>query len=386
MSDLLIIALSGRALAQSAQRAGLNVVVIDAFGDTDTRSASGACLVIPSRFKNGTLRFQSNALRTAVIEAHQRYGCTSIVVGAGFEGAPENLALIAEQFTLLGNSAEQVREVKDPLRLASLFVHAGLAYPETVLSAPANPSGWLCKHVGSSGGLGVGGIGVGIGVRPHAGSDPYSHPYSYWQRRVAGEPCSALFLANGKQALLLGINHQWVSPTVRTPFRYGGAIAQQSLPAAALLSLKRSISALVRHCGLKGLNGLDFMWDGKAITALEINPRPPATFELYDPDFSKGLLWHHINACNGELPLNLPIFKTVRAHAVVHIAKAGRIPAEFNFSRACRDLPLLPHRARVGEPLCTLVAEGSTTSATIQSLQQELKRLGSFTIKRSAHV
>ena len=376
MSDLLIIALSGRALAQSAQRAGLNPVVIDAFGDTDTRAASRACLVIPPRFKNGALRFQSRALRTAVIEAHQRYGCTSVVVGTGFESASENLALIAEQFTLLGNSAAQVRQVKDPLLLASLFARVGLSHPETVLSAPANPNGWLCKHVGSSGG-------VGVGVRPHAGSDPYWH---YWQRPVAGEPCSALFLANGERALLLGINHQWINPTARTPFRYGGAMGQQTLPKTVLTHLKHSLSALVHDCGLKGLNGLDFMWNGKTIAALEINPRPPATFELYDPDFSQGLLWHHIKACSGELPKSLPTFKTVRAHAVVHIAKAGRIPAEFSFSTACRDLPLLPHRARVGEPLCTLVTEGSTTSATLQSLQQELKRLGSFTIKRSAHV
>jgi predicted ATP-grasp superfamily ATP-dependent carboligase len=379
VSALLIIALSGRALAHSAQRAGLNPVVIDAFGDVDTRAASGACLVIPSRFKKGALRFQSAALHAALLEVRERYGCTSAIVGAGFEGAPECLALIAQQFTLLGNSPAQIAQVKDPLQLAALFSRAGLAHPETILSAPTNAGEWLCKRVGSSGGLGVG-FGVGFGVRPHAGSDPY------WQRRVVGEPGSALFLANGERALLLGINHQWVSPAPHAPFRYGGAVGQQPLPAAILASLKRSLTALVQDCGLKGLDGLDFIWDGKKITALEINPRPPATFELYDPDFSQGLLWHHVRACDGKLPKSLPAFKTVRAHAVVHIAKAGRIPAEFSFSRACRDLPQLPRRAQVGEPLCTLITEGSTTSATLQSLQQELKRLGSFTVKRPAHV
>jgi predicted ATP-grasp superfamily ATP-dependent carboligase len=153
-------------------------------------------------------------------------------------------------------------------------------------------------------------------------------------------------------------------------------VGQQTLPLNLLAALKKSVKKLVRREALLGLNGVDFMWDGQNLTALEINPRVPATFELYDPDFKKGLMEAHIRACLGKLPHKKEgVSQKVRAYAVVHIANSVQTSAKCSLTGACRDVPKLSGPLIQGQPLCTLHTEGPTTTAAIRLLQMELNRL-----------
>lgn len=361
---LLLVGLSIRALAQSARRAGIPVVGIDLFGDLD---ALEACLMhyrAKSKGIHGQWSFDPEELKSLVARAVREHGCTHWIAGSGFEVQPALLDSLHPKLKLLGNHSKSVSRLKDPVQLEGVFKKAGLGFPKTRLTAPKKPKRWLQKPLGGAGGYGI------------TRASHRSPGTGYWQKEVAGEPGSVLFIANGKKCRILGINHQWLAPSAQHPWRHGGAVGQQVLPAKVRGCLKESLNQLVRREKLVGINGLDFLWDGKKLTALELNPRPPSTFELYDPDFKKGLIHAHILACLGKLPHKKEgVSKKVRAYAVVHIAKSVKSSAKWPLTGACRDVPRQFGPLIQGQPLCTLHTEGPTTTAAVRLMQMELNRL-----------
>jgi predicted ATP-grasp superfamily ATP-dependent carboligase len=177
-------------------------------------------------------------------------------------------------------------------RFFPLLDRLGIAAPEVRLDRPVRPDGWLMKRSGGAGGAHVRYAGES---RPPADA--------YHQRFEHGRTLSVLFLADGERALVLGANRQWTaSARPDRPFLYGGAVGGVSLPPAVDRDIHRRLDALVAATGLVGLNGLDFILQGTRWLVLELNPRPTATAELYDPDYPQGLFGWHLRACRGSLP------------------------------------------------------------------------------------
>jgi predicted ATP-grasp superfamily ATP-dependent carboligase len=268
-----------------------------------------------------------------------------LVYGSGFEGRTGLLARLARGRPLWGNPPEVVRRVRDPARLFPLLDRLALDHPEVRLSPPRSPAGWLVKRPG-----GAGGAQVGYAGRRHP------RPGDYWQRLEAGDTLSATFLADGRRARVLGFNRQWTAPVrPELPFLYGGAVGGIRLPVRLRREIEAGLDALVGATGLVGLNGLDFLLHGRRWLVLEVNPRPTATFELYDPDYPRGLFDRHLRACRGELPGRPAAPRAARAHAVVH----ATLPLErvtVALPGWCRDLPALGTRFEVGAPVCTVHA------------------------------
>jgi predicted ATP-grasp superfamily ATP-dependent carboligase len=134
--------------------------------------------------------------------------------------------------------------------------------------------------------------------------------------------------------------------------------------------LRARLDALVAATGLVGLNGLDFLLRGADWLALEVNPRPTATLDLYDPDYREGLFDWHLRACDGELPERAARPRAVRAHAVVYAATLGRVSAGLAFPDWCHDVPNPGTRYAPGDPLCTVHAAGSDAAATVALLRR----------------
>ena len=127
---VLIAAFSGRALAQSARRAGYVPLVVDAFGDLDTRAAAEHYAQIPNAVRIG---FRAKPLFAALDALVARSGTPpiGIVLGSGFEDRPKLIQTLDPRYRLLGTNAETVAEVKDPRSLFPLLKQLGIAHPET---------------------------------------------------------------------------------------------------------------------------------------------------------------------------------------------------------------------------------------------------------------
>ena len=352
----LVAAVTGRALAASARRGGHDVVVADCFADRDTRAVARRCRSVAGR----GLRFDARALLAAAGTLAPLERCAGLVYGSGFEGRVQLLERLVAGRRLYGNPPSVVAAVRDVSRFCALLDRLDIPYPETRRALPPFHSGWLVKLPGGAGGAHV----------RHAGRRG-PPPGAYYQRFESGASRSALFLADGRRAMILGFNEQWAVPLRRNrPFLYGGAVGGSVLPEAVESDIRAKLDALVAATGLVGLNGLDFLLQGDRWLALEVNPRPTATVELYDQDYPRGLFEWHLCACDGRLPRAPARPRAVRAHAVVYALAAGRVTPALVFPDWCRDVPNPGTQFVPGDPVCTVHAAASHRDGAVTLVQR----------------
>jgi predicted ATP-grasp superfamily ATP-dependent carboligase len=367
---LLLVSASGRALAQSAARAGMPVVVLDLFNDLDARA-----LVVASRDvagRNG--KFDSRQLLAAAQELCPPENCAGLVYGSGLEGRTSLLERLSNGRTLLGNRPDTVAALKDPARFFPLLDSLGIAHPEVRLDPPADVAGWLVKRTGGAGGSHVRQARLRHRARAHR----------YFQKFQPGRTLSVLFAADGRRARMIGFNEQWTAGVRHcAPYCYGGAVSQPSLPQQTQRRIACLLDDLVQASSLVGLNGLDFILAGDKPLVLEINPRPTATIDLYDVDIDDGMLALHPRACRGELP-EVPAVSVARAHAIVYAAVALRVPVGIEWPEWCTDLPEGGRVIPMGAPVCSVHAQAAKSAEARELVLARHSRMEDSLLERAA--
>lgn len=366
---LLIAAVTARPLAASARRGGYAAAVLDLFADADTRALGYPCRNV---CRGDALHFDAPRLLAAADELAPRGRCAGVVFGSGFESSTRLMARLARGRHLLGNSPDTVAAIKNPAPLAELLRRLEIPHPETRLAPPADPAGWLAKRRG-----GAGGIHVAAAAAARRGKDVY------YQRFVPGRNLSALFLADGRRALIVGWNEQWAAGP-DTPWLYGGGMGSIALPPPRAAEVSAAVDRVVAATGLLGLNGLDFIVGEDGWHAVEINPRPTAALEYYDADWPRGLLAAHIEACDGALPAALPSAGPARGHSIVFAPRPVAVRPGFRFPAWCRDIPnpgtLIPAHG----PVCTVHAEGADSDGIRRMIAGRKAEIESLLITEAA--
>ncbi|WP_247896588.1 ATP-grasp domain-containing protein [Azospirillum argentinense] len=360
--DILVVALSARALAAAARRAGRRPASIDLFADLDTRQLAEPCLRLPTE----GLRLEFGALREPLARAELQG--VPLVYGAGFEDDPALLARLAEDRPLMGNRPEVVARVKDPFRFAATLDWLGITHPPVAPAWDGSPGDHLRKRIGGSG---------GAHITP--ATDGKANPGWYIQRRIAGHALSVLFLADGDRAVIVGLSRQWTAPTAASPYRYGGAAGPWRCPERWTRTLPAMINRLVAAFELLGLNSTDFLVTGPDFHLLEINPRPGATLDVFDRPPMPPLLGLHLDACTGCLPDRLPTLSGCRAAAVCYADAATRIETGRHWPAWTADRPAAPTIIGRGEPVCTVFGEGPSATAARRHAERRQRELAALT-------
>jgi uncharacterized protein len=363
-APILVVALSGRALASAAHRAGERVVVLDAYADCDTKKLADRAIVLP-RTATG---FDTTALLATVSELAP--AVRGLVYGAGFEHDPALLARLGRKIPLLGNPPETLALVKHPERFAALLQRLHLPHPATTLTAPENDRDWLRKRIGGSGGSHIAAL-----------SDATAAPGDYFQRRVVGAPLSALFVADGVGARVLGLSEQWVAAAANAPFRYGGCAGPVRPPAPLAAAIAEACDAITRAVGLVGLNSIDLLVAGDAFHIIEINPRPGATLDIFDGLGGRSLWRLHLAGVGGRLPPARSLARrAARAAAIVYARSALDVPHAVTWPEWTADRGGGGSRVAAGEPVCTVRAAATSAAAARRLAQRRageiLTRLG----------
>ncbi|MGY0789141.1 ATP-grasp domain-containing protein [Azospirillum argentinense] len=356
--DILVAALSARALAAAARRAGRRPASIDLFADLDTRQLAEPCLRLPAE----GLRLEFGALREALARAELQG--VPLVYGAGFEDDPALLARLAEDRPLMGNRPEVVARVKDPFRFAAALDRLGIPHPPVAPAWDGSPGDHLRKRIGGSG---------GAHITP--ATDGKANLGWYIQRRVAGHALSVLFLADGDRAVIVGLSRQWTVPTAASPYRYGGAAGPWRCPERWTRILPAMIGRLAAAFELVGLNSADFLVTGPDFHLLEINPRPGATLDVFDRPPMPPLFGLHLDACAGRLPDRLPALSGCRAAAVLYADAATRIETGRRWPAWTADRPAAPTIIGRGEPVCTVFGEGPSATAARRHAERRQREL-----------
>jgi predicted ATP-grasp superfamily ATP-dependent carboligase len=354
---VLVAAISGRALAQSARRSGYRPLVADFFGDQDTVAAAEAHVLVDGAFARG---FGETELMAALERLVAQHAPCGIVCGTGFEDRPQVLARLSQRWRIFGNDAETVARVKDPERFAEACRRCGVPFPE-ISFHPADR--FVAKRRGGSGGAHVTHDVTGAAHGAARGGT------YYYQALVPGDPVSALVLANGKAARVLGFSAQWASPTAGQPYRYGGAVRPAGISPGVAARLETAACRLSVELSLTGLNSADFMVDGDDFWIVEINPRPGATLDIFDEQ-GASLFALHMAACAGTLVGKAPQHDGARAAAVCYAAQAMITPKLLAWPEWAADRPNGGLAITAGEPLCTVHA-GAATAAEARALTDE---------------
>ena len=366
--SVLIVAASGRALAASARRGGFVPLVADFFGDQDTLRLAHRHCGLPGGLATGMREEQVQDALEALAQGSRPIG---VVCGTGFEDRPELLAAIAARWRLIGNSPATVARLKDPFGFAELCGAAGMPHPPVLLAPPVDADGWLRKRRGGAG---------GAHIKIAFGGERVEN--TYFQRRVAGIPVSALVVADGSAARVLGFSAQWSAPTPHQPFRFGGAVAPASLApeAAALLSLM--VARVMAQIPLVGLASFDFLLDGDSPWLLEINPRPGATLELFEPE-GGSLFAHHVAACSGTLP-TVPTVAGARATAIVYADHDIDAVPVLDWPGWTADRPHPGTCIKGGEPLCTVFSVAASADEARRMVAERTAAVLSLMCARAA--
>ena len=341
---MLIAAQSGRILAGAARRAGYAPLVADLFNDEDTEALSARSVRVPG----GLSRTPASRRWLRALETLSA-GMEPIGLAySGIEDRPDVLEIAAERYGVLGNGAAVVRRVKDPYQLASLCRACAVPHPE--IGRTPGDGAWVEKRAGAAG---------GGHIRP--ARPGRVRPPRYVQRRVAGEPVSALFLADGRgNARVLGFTAQWAVPSPGHPFSWGGAVRPAPLDPALAAAMTAAVERLAAAASLVGLNGADFLVRADGFDLLEINPRPSASMDVF-PDPGGDLFRWHVELCRGGHLPHTPA-PPARAHALAMAYTRRRVVLDVGFEwpgwASDRQRPGVPVEA--GAPLCGARAESET--------------------------
>jgi predicted ATP-grasp superfamily ATP-dependent carboligase len=343
-------------LADLARRDGQPLAAFDLFGDLDLQRGGARVVALPG----GSL--------TALVDAAVQVRSRGVVYGASFENHPALVARLAERHPLLGNTPQTLRAVRDPRRLASALHDAGLAYPRTFAGAPEDRSArWLRKPLRGGG-----------GTRVRAWRGGAVPGGTVVQERVDGVACSVAAVGDGVDAVVLGLTEQLVG---RRAFgvrghRWCGNVVPPRLPAGeqeALLGQARAIcSCLATAFALRGLFGVDVMWDGRRAWTIEVNPRPTASLEAIEAAYGVGVFGAHLRACAGDLP-HVEHARSGAAGKAILFATEDVVVGDSAhwLQRGVRDVPHPGERIAAGRPICTVVSTAATPDEALAALEAQ---------------
>ena len=351
--SLLIVAGSGRMLAEAAHKAGWRPLVIDLYADIDTRRLAMEIRRVPA--------LALEHVKPAVEELIGRHAVSQAVYGSGLEYFTETLDYLDKRMTVWGNAPRVFRDTQNKPVFFSTLASMNISFPQTAFMPPGSGRGWLIKPFQGQGGQ---------GIWRYEENRPFPNEV-YWQRFQRGTSCSVLFLANGRDARVIGLNTQIAVKLIDGhEFAFGGLVNHVDLGNGLRSQIARWVKECTHAFALKGLNSLDFIHEEEHAYVLEINPRPSASMQLYD-----NMLNLHIGASKGCLPDDLSAQREYAGFQIVYADADLSIPVDFAWPDWTQDRPEAGIRCRSGQPVCSVNAyskEPGKVWTTLAARQQQI--------------
>jgi predicted ATP-grasp superfamily ATP-dependent carboligase len=367
MEPLILLGASVRAAAFSALRAGFAPHAIDLFADRDLTAICPAVKI--ARYPRDFLSALAAAPQAPWLYA------------GGLENCPRLVDRLAAIRPLLGNRGDVLRRVRDPQRLSDAAIKAGCRSP--AILGRSLEQRWLLKPRRSSGGLTIRFAAPNEVALPPRGT--------YLQQYVTGKSASAIFVAAGGRAVLIGATQQLLGRDfeMSRPFLYVGSLGPLPLHEAELSRLHSLGNVLAVQFHLVGLFNVDFVHNDDGLWPVEVNPRYSASMEVIERVTGATLIDLHVQACqSGGLPsVAMPASELVAGKAVVYAPQdciappaLDEIASQWNPSSrwpGLADLPRIGEPLSTGQPVVTVFAEGNSL-ATVETTLRD----GVATIER----
>jgi hypothetical protein len=359
---LLLIAPSTRAMAESAIRAGYDVVSLDYFGDYDQRKICTNYSLSHDFHEDYSLE---NLLRHRQILDY-----THVIYGSGFENYPELVEVLEGEGILLGNPPKTLRKVRDWEGFFRTLGKMGIPHPETQVVSKDEAREMLredkkliIKPLKSGGGHSIydsSNIDEGSGELEEK---------VLIQEFVKGRPASATVIASRDTCYFLGATEQLIGDSMNK-YRYTGNIAPLSADAEIVEKITEVSRRITRVFGLIGSNSVDFILGGDETVVTEVNPRVTGALEVLEKAFKVNLLELHIKACKGEF-INYRVEPQSGFYGKKILFAEDEVSLRIGRLAFVKDIPWHGEKIEKGSPICTVLGSGKTREECIQDLAQK---------------
>lgn len=352
---------------QALKAAEKKSALVNGFADMDAIEASEVCKSV-TRTRYG---LEGREVLHAVTELRRQSSFDGLIYGTAIETSPELLDAmvvnhVIKNSQIFGNSSDTLRKCKNPELFFSILKQNLISYPEISLKPVDNTSdAWLVKHACSTGGLGVSTMQDASGLDEN----------NYYQRMIDGLNFSLTFLANGEEIKSLGFNTQWSEALGENiPYAYSGAINTAELTEEQKTTAVNYATSIASTFNLIGLNSIDYILSGGELYVLEVNPRIPATYELYETRYGD-LIQEHIDVCKKKKLDPNKKNHLLRAHAIVYAPETIQIPNDFAWPLWTADRPFPQDSIPQYEPICSVFSGGKNVAQVRQMIHTRKKTI-----------
>jgi predicted ATP-grasp superfamily ATP-dependent carboligase len=381
---ILLVGISVRAMAQSAGGSGYSVVALDAFGDRDLKESTESYSLVRD--------FQTPYSPEALFQVSREFNYDAVVYTSNLENHPGILARFSEDHRIIGNSSRVVASIRSWAGLFDRLRRAGFPVPETVFTGETVPADsrkrWLVKPVLSGGGHGIH-FHTPDPDFPFPREDSDADPEYMLQEYMPGRPCSAAFVANGKECRIIGIAEQLIGIGVfgAYGFRYCGnllpvhEISDSNSCPVVLGRVRRLTEFLTREYALTGVNGIDFILRNDQVYLTEVNPRYTASMELIEIAYGLPVFDLHLHAVlEGRLPdfdLEAEWKRGMYfGKSYLYAERDVTVPDTGNWLyRGIRDVPASGEMIRKEGPVCTVLTYRPDREETLTELTHHAEML-----------
>ena len=249
------------------------------------------------------------------------------------EGCLERLAARVEEKgrALLGPGAAAIRRASDKAGLPRRLARHGVPHPKTRVLRPGADWGRAAREVGypvvvkPTRGAGCHGVCLARDARELRQAADLARRANgreplLLQRYVPGVAASVSLLADGRRAMALTVNAQWMRAS--RPFAYRGGTTPLDHPLAAL-AVEAALGACRALPGLRGYVGVDVVLTDSEAVVIEVNPRLTTAYLGVRWALEGNVAALALAACAGDLPAPPPARRHVRYTAAGRIVSAG---------------------------------------------------------------
>ena len=305
---ILIVSFNARPLAQFAKDLGLEVAIVDFWGDQDIFPISNKVHTVfkpdfksyaafPDQKKNEDLlvKLAFQVLSTEKID--------SILIGSGLDDRPDLWSRLSSMAPILGNSAECIKQVRDLIEVHKKLQKIGIPFPHTYpLSQMKDSQNTLKFPFVIKPRKTLGGLGIRLMQNQNEFDDfLYNNADSletfFIQEYIKGENISTTVVGNKLDYKVLSINKQLIGIKhlgTEMPFKYCGNVVPYDCPLKIARKIETCSVRISKLFDLTGVFGIDFVLKGATPYFMELNPRFPGTIELL-------YLLSHLNAIQLQL-------------------------------------------------------------------------------------
>lgn len=373
---LLVIGLDVAPLAASTKNAGYEVYSVDYFGDLDLKNSCSLSLSVIAQREGVScgrvnLDFNPQDLLVLVRKLVKTREVDGILISSGLEDYPQVLSALNELAPIIGNSSRTISRVRDKERFFIELNRIGVSHPETRLVENLEEAKRNARDIGYPIIIkpmkGFGGSGIRKAVNPkrlEAILSFISSGESFLiQEYVEGKPASTSVISATVGARTLTVNEQLLgmrSLGQHEPFCYCGNIVPLEISKSVIKQCREISKKVVLHFNLLGSNGVDFViTEENQPKVIEVNPRFQGTLECVEQVLDINLVKAHIESCTlGVLP-DVGKARGFCVRLILYALKRSRIPA-LDLLEGVRDIPFKGVVVEAGEPLCSIVAKGSS--------------------------